>query len=123
MVVGHQHDQRLPVDHVVVQVVVRLGAHEGEVEAAAGERFGEIRRIVAGDRDVDVAELVMHQLHRLREPAHLEPGLEADGERLLGWLRGPAVDQDPRLDDGERQRVAALDLLFPIGQEPFSSLL
>ena len=57
MVAGHQDDQRLPVDDVVLEVVVGLGAHEGQVEPAAGERFGEVGRVVAGDGDLDVASV------------------------------------------------------------------
>jgi hypothetical protein len=49
MVARHRGDERLPVDHVVLEVVARLRAQEGQVELAADERFGEIRGIVAGD--------------------------------------------------------------------------
>ena len=45
MVVRHWDDERLPVDNVVLEVVVWLGAHEREVQPAAGERFGEVGRI------------------------------------------------------------------------------
>jgi hypothetical protein len=58
MVARHQDDEGLPVHHVVFEVVARLHAQEGQVQPAAGERFGEIRRIVAGDRDLDVLQFV-----------------------------------------------------------------
>jgi hypothetical protein len=73
MVVRHQDDQRLPVHHVVLEVVARLHAQEGQVQLAAGERFGEIRGIVAADRDVDVRQFVVQHVHRLRQPVHLLP--------------------------------------------------
>jgi len=43
------------------QVEGRLDAHKGYVQSAAEERLGEIRRIVARDRDVEVLQLVAQQ--------------------------------------------------------------
>jgi len=102
MVVGHQDDERLPVDHVVLEVVARLHAQEGQVKLAAGERFGEIGRIVAGDGDVDVLQFVVQHVHRLRQPIHLLPGLEADSERVPRWLRCPARRVDRGIDLHQR---------------------
>jgi hypothetical protein len=90
MVARHQDDQRLVVHHLVAQVEGRLGAQEGHVEPAVDERLGEIRRIVALDRDLNVLQLVAQQMHRPRQPVHLMTGLEADGERLSCRLCGPA---------------------------------
>ena len=90
MVVRHEDDERLAIDHLVLEVVAGLDAKEGQIEPAAGECFGEVRRVVAGDRDLDVLQLVVQHLHRGRQPVHLVPGLEADGERLPFGLRGSA---------------------------------
>src|ERR1700730_17425543 len=38
----------------VAQVEGRLGAQEGQIQPATDERLGEVRRIVARDRDLDV---------------------------------------------------------------------
>ena len=83
MVARHQDDEWLPVHHVVLEVVARLDAQECEVQSAADERFGKVRRVVARDRDLDVLQFVVQHVHRLRQPVHLVAGLEADGERLL----------------------------------------
>ena len=91
------------VHHVVLEVVARLDAQEGQVEPAAGERFGEVRRIVAGDRDLDVLQFVAQHMHGPRQPVHLVPGLEADGERLSCRLRGPARRFDRGIDLHQRQ--------------------
>lgn len=103
MVAGHQDDQRLLVNEVVLEVVTRLGAHESEIELAAGERFGEVGRVVAGDGHGDLAEFVLDELHRLRQPAHLQPGLEADRERASGGLAGAAGCVDSGVDLHHRQ--------------------
>jgi hypothetical protein len=103
MVARHQHDERLPVHHAVPEVVGRLHAQESQAQPAAGERFGEIRRVVAGDRDLDVLQFVVQHMHRLRQPVHLVPGLEADGERLPCRLRRPACRFDRGIDMHQRQ--------------------
>ena len=103
MVARHQDDERLPVHHMVPEVIARLHAQEGQVQPAAGERFGEIRRIVAGDRDLDVLQFVAQHMHRPRQPVHLVPGLEADGERLPCRLRRPACRFDRGIDLHQRQ--------------------
>jgi len=79
MVARHQDDQRLVVHYLVAQVEGRLDAQEGHVEPAAGERLGEVRRIVARDRDLDVFQLVAQQMHGPRQPVHLVTGLELCG--------------------------------------------
>ena len=58
MVARHQDNERLPIHNVVSEVMARLHAQEGYVQSAPGERFGEIGRIIAGDRDLDVLQLV-----------------------------------------------------------------
>jgi hypothetical protein len=98
MVARHQDDERLPVHHVVFEVEARLHAQEGKVEPAAGERFGEIRRIVAGDRDLNVLQFVAQHMYRPRQPVHLVSGLEADGEGLPCRLRRPACRFDRGID-------------------------
>ena len=103
MVARHQDDERLVVHHVVHEVVARLDAQEGHVEPAADERLGEVRRIVAGDRDLDVLQFVAQHMHRPRQPVHLVPGLEADGERLPCRLRRPACRFDRGIDLRQRQ--------------------
>ena len=103
MVAWHQDDERLPVYYVVPEVIARLHAQEGQVQPAAGKRFGEIRRIVAGDRDLDVLQFVAQHVHRPRQPVHLVPGLEADGERLPCRLRRPACRFDRGIDLHQRQ--------------------
>jgi hypothetical protein len=79
---------------VVFEVIARLDAQEGQVETAVGECNGEVRRVVARDRHLDLLQLVVQQLHRRRQPVHLVPGLEADGERLPFGLRGSACGFD-----------------------------
>jgi hypothetical protein len=54
------------------------------------ERLGEVRRIVAQYRDLDVLQLVAQHLHGPRQPINLETGLEADGERRSFRLPDPA---------------------------------
>jgi hypothetical protein len=57
----------------------RLDAHERHVEPAADERLGEVRRIVARNRDLDVLQLVaqhMPALRRSRKTAFLDHGHE-----------------------------------------------
>lgn len=131
---GHQDDERLAVHYVVGEVVARLDAEEGQVQAAAGESFGEIRRVVAGDRDLDAGQLVAQNVHRPGQPVHLVPGLEADGERRLFGLRGAAgrfrgrlgvrqcqagvvgeglAGGGQRLDWADRAVIAALARLLP----------
>jgi ABC-type sugar transport system substrate-binding protein len=64
MVARNQDDQRLVVHHFVAQVEVRLDAQEGHVEPTADKRFGEVRRIVAGDRDLNVLQFVAQHMPR-----------------------------------------------------------
>ena len=90
MVARHQDDQRLVVHHLVAQIEGRLDTQEGHVEPAADQRFGEVRRIVARDRDLDALQLIAQHMHGARQPVHLVTGLEADGERLSCRLCGPA---------------------------------
>ena len=42
-----------------------------------GERFGKVRRIGAGDHDLDIRQLVVQHMHCPRQPVPLVPGLEA----------------------------------------------
>jgi hypothetical protein len=74
MVARHQDDQRLVVDHLVGQVEGRLDAQERDVEPATKERLGEVGRIVAGDRDLNVLQLVAQHMHGPRHPVHLVTG-------------------------------------------------
>ena len=60
------------------------------VEPAADERLGEVRRIVARYRDLDVLQLVAQHMHGPRQPVYLVTGLETDGERLSCRQCGPA---------------------------------
>ena len=103
MVARHQDDQRLVVHHLVAQVEGRLDAQEGQVEPAADERLGEIRRIVARDRDLDVLQFVAQHMHGPRQPVHLVTGLEADGERLSCRLCRPACRFHRGIDLRQRQ--------------------
>jgi hypothetical protein len=103
MVARHQDDERLPVHDVVPEIVARLHPHEGHVQPAARERFGEIRRIVTGDLDLDVRHFIAQHMHRLRQPVNLVPGLEADGERLPCRLRRPPCRFDRDIDLHQRQ--------------------
>src|SRR5262249_20371961 len=48
MVARHQDDERLPVHHVVPEVVARLHAHEGQVQPAASCRTTTPRSTATG---------------------------------------------------------------------------
>jgi hypothetical protein len=52
--------------------------------------------------DVDVLQFVVQHVHRLRQPVHLLPGLEADVERLPFRLRRPACCLDRGIDMHQR---------------------
>jgi hypothetical protein len=55
--------KRLVVHHFVAEVEGWFGAQERHVEPTADERLGEVRRIVAQYRDLDVLQLVAQHLH------------------------------------------------------------
>jgi hypothetical protein len=78
-------------------------AQEGDVEPAADERLGKVRRIVARDRDLDVLQLIVQHMHGPRQPIHLVAGLEADGEGLSCRLCGPARRFHRSIDLCQRQ--------------------
>ena len=93
----------LPVNHDVLEVVARLDAQEGQVQPAAGQRAGEVGGVVADDRDLDVREFVPQHPHCRRQPIHLVPGLEADGEGFPSRLRSPAGGFARGFDMHQRQ--------------------
>jgi hypothetical protein len=81
MVARHKDDEALPVHHVVP------GSQPGSTRSkpgqpAAYERPGEVRRIVARDRD-PMSSSSSRSTAYPRQPVHLT-GLEADGERFAG---------------------------------------
>ena len=65
MVLGHEDDERLTFHHTVFEVVIRFRAQEGDVHPTAEERLGQVRRIVTGNRDLDICQLIPQHVHRL----------------------------------------------------------
>ncbi len=71
---------------MVLEVIAGLDAQKGQIEPAACERLGEVWRVVARDRHLDLLQLVVQHLHHRRQPVHLVPRLETDGECLAPGL-------------------------------------
>ena len=116
MVSRHQDDEMFAIHHLVSKVVARLRAHEGQVHPAAGECFGKVWRIVAGDHDVDVRQLVAQHLGRPWQPVHFEPGQEADVEGLPHRARRSARSLDGGIDLHQRESGVIEEDLSRIGQ-------
>src|SRR5207249_1997233 len=65
-----------------------FSSEERHVELASDKSICEIGRILAGDGDLDIGELVPKEPDRFREPVDLLSCQEAQRERSLGGLSG-----------------------------------
>ena len=128
MIARHQHDERLVIHHPVVEVEARLGAQEGEVELAARERIGEIRRIVARHRDVDVRQFVAQQRASPRGSQVISCPVRKPSAKDAAWpaapraapLRSPAStcgSAEPRVIEKRASRRRQFDAARAAAQQ------
>ena len=82
---------------------LRFGTHEGQVELPPQQSLREVGRILAGDRDLDIRQLVAKDAHDLRQPIHLLSGQKSKGKGRFGGVSGPPRRLDGCLDLHQRQ--------------------
>ncbi len=77
VITWQNHKQWLLDNKPVLQVrYVWLRPHECEVEIAFHQRIAKRRRVLAGDRNLNLRKFVAENPHRLRQPLYLLPSKE-----------------------------------------------
>jgi NAD(P)-dependent dehydrogenase (short-subunit alcohol dehydrogenase family) len=104
---------------VVCEVVARLCAQEGQVQPAAGERVGQIRRVVAGDRDLNVLQFVVYAgskdaVEGITKSVALETA--KSGIRVNAVAPGPAYTDMLTRFTGTPANKASLQAEVPMGR-------
>jgi NAD(P)-dependent dehydrogenase (short-subunit alcohol dehydrogenase family) len=104
---------------VVCEVVARLCAQEGQVQPAAGERVGQIRRVVAGDRDLNVLQFVVYAgskdaVEGITKSVALETA--KSGIRVNAVAPGPAYTEMLTRFTGTPANKASLQAEVPMGR-------
>ena len=97
MVARQDDDQRFPDQELVDQIgVALLRPQEGRVELSGGEAIGKLRRMLAGDGDLDAGQFLAQHMHRApaAKPARSRSGIPGPrsvprGEPRAGRRRPP----------------------------------
>src|SRR5438067_6514992 len=82
---------------------LRFWSEEGYVELAPHKSTREVRRILAGDDDLYIGELVSKEADSFGQPIYLVSGQEAQSERRLGGLSGAPGRFAGSIDLSQRQ--------------------
>ncbi len=103
--IPRQHDDERLGHHAPIGQIFRepLWAHECGVEPAPHQLSSQVRRVLAGDGEFHVGQLVVENTHRSWQPIDLHARQEAKRERRLERLGGPARRFDRRLGVAERK--------------------
>src|SRR5437879_2595417 len=80
-----------------------FSSEERHVELASDKSIREVGRILAGDGDLDIGELVPKEPDHFREPVDLLSGQEAQREQWLGGLSGASCRFAGSIDLSQRQ--------------------
>src|SRR5437660_264528 len=104
MIARQNDDERFPDKNPVDEIRVSLlWPEEGRVQLPCGETIGKLRRMLAGDRDLDLGQFLAKNLHRGRQPLRLAPAKEPQGQPpFLGVSSAPSA-RCGSFDLGQRQ--------------------
>src|SRR5437660_9928456 len=93
MIARQNDDERFPDKNPVDEIRVSLlWPEEGRVQLPCGETIGELRRMLAGDRDLDLGQFLAKNLHRGRQPLRLAPAEEPQRQGpFLGVSSAPSA--------------------------------